>query len=102
MWCFVIGLMIEDIDTNMFLFTFPRQHHKDRILASRPWNFKGFHMVLRHWPPELSINEIALNYSAFWIQIHGLLMDMLTNKNAERIGEVLGIYYKLIKLLYLE
>ncbi|XP_035545856.1 uncharacterized protein At4g02000-like [Juglans regia] len=89
-WCFVIGLIVEDIDTNMFMFTFPKQQDKDRILANSPWNFKGFHMVLSHCPPELSINEIALNFSVFWIQIHGLPMDMPTNKNAERIGQVFG------------
>lgn len=60
------------------------------MLENRPWNFKGFHMVLRQWPPGLSINEIPLNLSIFWIQIHGLPLEMLARLNATRIGQVIG------------
>lgn len=47
-WSFVTGLVIDDIDTNTFLFIFPTQQEKERILENRSWNFKGFHMVLKN------------------------------------------------------
>lgn len=89
-WSFVLGLKIEDMELNTFLFTFPSQQDKKRVLVNRPWNFKGFHMVLKEWLPGLSIHEVQLNTSVFWVQVHGLPLEMLTNQNAEHIGKVLG------------
>lgn len=47
-------------------------------------------MVLKTWPLGLSIQEVRLNTSIFWVQVHGLPLEMLTNQNVERIGNVLG------------
>lgn len=54
-WSFILDFIIEDIYINTFLFTFPTQQDKERVLANRPWHFKGLHMVLSHWPPGFSI-----------------------------------------------
>ncbi|KAF5477689.1 hypothetical protein F2P56_004306 [Juglans regia] len=89
-WSFVPHLSIEDVGENTFLFTFASHQEKHRVLDNRPWNFKGFHMVLRQWPPGLSIHDIPLHMSIFWIQVHGLPLEMLTKPNAAKIGQVLG------------
>lgn len=47
-------------------------------------------MAFKNYPPGLSIQELDLYKSAFWVQIHGLPREMLTINNAERIGKVLG------------
>lgn len=47
-------------------------------------------MVLKEWLPGLNLQEIDLIHSAFWIQIHGLPLEMMTERNAEKIGKVLG------------
>ncbi|KAF5446422.1 hypothetical protein F2P56_032051, partial [Juglans regia] len=89
-WSFAPGLNIEDLGINTFLFTFSSSMEKNRIFQQRPWNFKGYHLVLKEWPPGLSIQEIDLTYSAFWIHICGLPLEMMTIENAIQIGKVLG------------
>lgn len=77
-WSFVPGLNIEDLGINTFLFSFPSPMDKNIIFHQRPWNFKGYHMVLKEWPPGLSLQEIDLSHSAFWIHIYGLPLEMMT------------------------
>ncbi|KAG7943781.1 hypothetical protein I3843_15G061100, partial [Carya illinoinensis] len=43
-------------------------------------------MMLREWPPGLSLQEVDLTYSTFWIQIHRLSLELITETNAEKIG----------------
>lgn len=85
-----MGLMIEDVETITFIFTFPTRQVKDRVFENKPWNFKGFHMVLKNWPPGLSIHEASLKTSIFSMQVHGLPLEMFTIPNAAKIGNILG------------
>ncbi|XP_040996158.1 uncharacterized protein At4g02000-like [Juglans microcarpa x Juglans regia] len=87
---FITGLTIEDLDQNTFLFTFPTTQDKNKIFSQRPWNFKGYHMILKEWLPRHSLQEVDLRYLAFWIQIHGLPLELVTQENAEKIGRVIG------------
>lgn len=89
-WSFVPGLIIEDLAPNTYLFTFPSLLDKNRVFFQHPWNFKGYHMILKQWPPGLNIQEIDLTHSAIWIQIYGLPLELMTNENAEKIRRVLG------------
>lgn len=89
-WNFVKSLSIEDIDWNTFLFTFPISSNEDRILSQSPWNFRGLHMVLQQWNPDLDLVEIDLDHTNFWLQVHGLSLELMTSLNAEKIGRVLG------------
>lgn len=47
-------------------------------------------MILKEWLPGQSLREINLWHSAFWVQIHGLPLEMTTQENAESIGKVMG------------
>lgn len=46
-------------------------------------------MVLREWPLGLSLQEVDLTYSAFWIQIYGLPLELMIETNVEKLGLVL-------------
>lgn len=85
----MIGLVIDNIDTNTFLFTFSAYQEKERVLANHLWNFKGFPTGLSTLASK-SIHELALNYPIFWVQIHGLPLEMLSKHNSKNIGLVLG------------
>lgn len=44
-------------------------------------------MILKEWQPGQSLKEFGLNHSAFWVQIHGCPLEMMTLKNANKIGK---------------
>lgn len=68
-WSFILGLHIEDLGPNTFPFTFPTSQDNDRVYNQRPWNFKGFHMILKEWLPGQSLQEIDLKFSAYWVEV---------------------------------
>lgn len=47
-------------------------------------------MLVRDWPTGLSLQEIDLKMSIFWVQIHGLPLEYMTTANAERRARKLG------------
>jgi len=47
-------------------------------------------LVVKPWPPELSIEEVDLSTCVFWLQVHGLPLQNLTAVNAIRIGKFIG------------
>ena len=52
------------------------------------------HMVLKKWTSGLILKELKLNFTMFWIQIHGLPPSMQSTQileaNAKIIGEKIG------------
>lgn len=45
-WHFVVGLEIEELEDNCFLFTFPSPTALTKVLDQSPWNVKGHMLVL--------------------------------------------------------
>ncbi|KAK9275710.1 hypothetical protein L1049_022978 [Liquidambar formosana] len=76
--------------TNTFLFVFSKADDRTRVLLTSPWSVFGFHLVLKEWPPSLTIEEIDFSFFAFWVQIHGLPLDRKIQSNASKIGAFLG------------
>lgn len=75
-------MKIEDVGPNRFLFTFTSLADKDRVLGQGPWNFKGFYMILREWNSQETIDEVDLSLVEFWVQIHGLPLEIVDEDNA--------------------
>jgi hypothetical protein len=55
-----------------------------------PWNIKGALLVVKPWPPKLSIEEVNFSTCVFWVQVHGLPLQNLTTVNAIKIGKFIG------------
>ncbi|KAJ1390976.1 Zinc finger, CCHC-type [Sesbania bispinosa] len=89
-WGAIDKVSISDIGPNKFLFHFTDEDLMKRIIREAPWNVLGNHLNIQPWNPELSIEEVSFNLSPFWIQIHGLPIEMMTVKNASSIGSKLG------------
>lgn len=60
------------------------------MLAQAPRNFKGFLMILKEWTMGSSIDKTDLSKVAFWVQIHGLLLEVFDVENAKLISRKLG------------
>ncbi|KAK2975202.1 hypothetical protein RJ640_022094 [Escallonia rubra] len=48
------------------------------------------HVVVRDWPPHLSMDEIDFSKSLFWVRISGLPPNLMTKSNPEKIGSKIG------------
>ena len=56
----------------------------------RPWSIRGGHLVLKHWNPSLTWQEIPFSTLTFWVQVHDLLDLWRSPTNLRRLGEKAG------------
>ncbi|OMP04828.1 Ribosomal protein S21 [Corchorus olitorius] len=54
------------------------------------WNVMGFCLILKKWEVEKSIVEIPFDKVQYWIQIHGLPLEMQNLNNLKKIGSNIG------------
>lgn len=97
-WKFAVHLRIEAMENSTYLFHFTRSRDRDKVLLMVPWNFKGHLLVLQHWSSALTIAEIDLTTSSFWIQLHGLPMAGMNQPTISAIGSSIGQLLELDKL----
>lgn len=84
------GLSIVDIATNTFIFNFPDAETPCRILVNAPWNILGQVLILKQWCPQVAIQEVEYSYTPYWIQIHGMPLELFSKENAGRAGSRIG------------
>ncbi|CAI9107648.1 OLC1v1007055C1 [Oldenlandia corymbosa var. corymbosa] len=75
---------------NTFVFCFQERQDWINVLLDSPWNIKGGLLILSIWSPGKIPDELDLSSSPFWVQIHGLPVDYLTEETALKIGKILG------------
>ena len=49
---------VSVVDKNVFMFYFKHEVDVRRVWDRRPWNFRGEHLILKKFRPELSLNEV--------------------------------------------
>ncbi|KAK3009855.1 hypothetical protein RJ639_012840 [Escallonia herrerae] len=59
------GMKIQPLEENCFCITFNHDWDRSRVLVSRPWSIMSSHLVVRDWPPDLTMKEIDFNFSPF-------------------------------------
>jgi hypothetical protein len=89
-WGFAKPFSMEVLEPNKYLFTVSQESIYQRILDLGPWNVKGSLLLLQPWSSKLAIDEVKLQYCAFWVQVHELPRQFMTTKNAIRIGKTIG------------
>ncbi|CAB4310432.1 unnamed protein product [Prunus armeniaca] len=62
----------------------------DQIINEGPWSVMRFCFNVQRWPSNMAIEELPLHKVAYWIQAHGIPLNLLTARNALEIGEKLG------------
>lgn len=98
-WKFAEDLHIYALENSTYLFYFSRSQDKASVLQLAPWNFNGYHLLLQHWSPKLSIAEVNLSMATFWIQLHSLLMVGMNKTNICAIGASIGTLVDMDPLL---
>lgn len=64
------------------------------IFERRPWSFNGVHMNLKHWNPNIHFQRVKFDTSTFHLQIHGLPLSLLNEKNARLIGSKVRLVHE--------
>ncbi|KAK2972614.1 hypothetical protein RJ640_029233 [Escallonia rubra] len=84
------GMKIQPHSDNTYSFSFKHEWDRKRVLDSRPWSVMSSHLVVRDWPPHLTLEELDFSHSPFWVRISGLPPNMMSKANAEKLGSKLG------------
>nr|XP_023898835.1 uncharacterized protein LOC112010714 [Quercus suber] len=81
---------IREAQDHVLLFVFEHENDAKRVLASEPWVFDK-HLVLFKWF-DFSVHARNMRFTTtkFWVQLHGLPMNMMVPDTAIEIGETLG------------
>jgi hypothetical protein len=74
----------------MFVFTFKNLEELNRVLDYSPWNIKGSPLFLKRWFEEDAIEDLDFAKAAYWVQVHNLPLELMTDDNARNIGGSLG------------
>ena len=89
-WFFATPFSFVVLGPNLFLFKFSKKEYVSRILKT-VWNVNRFLLSIQVWSPTATLGDLSLLVVPFWIQIHGLLLQKMTIKNAIAIGKGLGL-----------
>ncbi|KAJ1405016.1 Zinc knuckle CX2CX4HX4C [Sesbania bispinosa] len=89
-WNLGEDLNIVDLGPNVYMFNFSRVKDAKRILEEGPWFIMGNLLNIQNWIPEVSVFEVNYDYVLFWVQFHGLPLDLMSTTNAGKIGKILG------------
>ncbi|KAJ1394729.1 hypothetical protein SESBI_33979 [Sesbania bispinosa] len=75
---------------NLLLFTFQDKKEVLEVIKKGPWFVMGHILSLQSWVPQASVYELNFNKVSFWVQLHGLPLDMMNTKNAAKIVNCIG------------
>ncbi|KAF7812948.1 TMV resistance protein N-like [Senna tora] len=89
-WNILKGLIISETSSNIFLFTFDEEEECARILREGPWAILGCILNVKAWIPDTLILDIALSCCLFWVQFHGLPLEVFSDKNVVKLGKLVG------------
>jgi hypothetical protein len=66
-WNTIKDVEVSVVDKNVFMFYFKHEVDVRRVWDRRPWNFKGEHLILKKFRPELSLNEVDFTEIDVWV-----------------------------------
>ena len=90
LWRAKKGFKIQKIGDHEMLFSFDTKEEVDRILNSEPWSFNKHLVVMQRYDYDLPLEDIKLERTNFWVQVHGLPIKFMTIAVAEKICGVVG------------
>ncbi|XVF29133.1 hypothetical protein REPUB_Repub15cG0093300 [Reevesia pubescens] len=64
------------------------EKEKRRVMAQSPWSVMNYHMILKEWPSEATVEEIDFSTTEMWLQIHNVPLAYLTISNVDKIAMV--------------
>jgi hypothetical protein len=90
LWGVTRGITIKQIGENLFVFQFPNEHERSRVMNGSPWLFENHLLALTEFDGSCLATQIQFNRCCFWVQLHGVPLYFMTKTTGERVGGTLG------------
>lgn len=90
LWRSKNGFRVLHLGDHRVLFVFDNKMEANKVLQSEPWTFDKNLVVMESYDANSSVDELKLDRTSFWVQVHGLSIKFMNVKAAEKICEVLG------------
>ena len=90
LWRSKNGFKVRNVGDHKFLFVFDNKEEADKGIHSEPWTFDKHLIVMERYDTSLSLDDLTLDKTTFWVQVHGLPIKFMNAKAAEKICDVLG------------
>ena len=90
LWRSKNGFRVGHLGDHRVLFVFDKKMEVDKVLQSEPWTFDKHLVVMERYDTNSSIDELKLDRTSFWVQVHSLPIKFMNVRAAEKICEVLG------------
>ena len=72
------------------VFVFEDECDLDKVIVHKPWTYNKHLVVFERVVDNVPISALSFRFSAFWIQIHDLLIHCLNSVTRDTIGRSLG------------
>ncbi|XVE86659.1 hypothetical protein DITRI_Ditri18aG0052300 [Diplodiscus trichospermus] len=86
---------IKEVGLKKYMLSFKDRKSMEEALENGPWSVMGVSFNLKRWGLDQAIQEVDFSKMAIWIHVHKLPLEMLTQKNEEKIGGILGELVKI-------
>ena len=90
MWASSGGLLVKEIDDNLFMAVFNSKDDMEHIFVLGPWTFDKKLIQMVRFVGDLQPTAVKFTHSAFWIRIVNLPIKSMTREVGEDIGAVVG------------
>ncbi|XVF15348.1 hypothetical protein REPUB_Repub09cG0144300 [Reevesia pubescens] len=74
---------------------FISEREMQHAIDEEPWSIMDFCFNLKRWSEACVVEDVRFDTVCYWIQVHNLPLEILTNENAERIWGKLGPVIKM-------
>jgi hypothetical protein len=90
MWAPTGGLLIRNIEDNLFLAVFTSQNDMDRVFVQSPWTFDKKLIQIVRFEGNLQLTAVQFTHAAFWICVINLPIKYMSAEVGEDIGAIIG------------
>lgn len=91
LWRAENGFTVSNEGEHRVLFVFDNEADVDRILSSEPWSFDKSLVVLQKYDRLTPLDDLPLDKTSFWVQVHSIPIGFRTKSIAEDICSPIGI-----------
>ena len=96
-WRIGSDLRIVEVGNDILQFKFCLKHHLEWVEKNGPWNFDNNLMLLCRWRKGLTIANITFSHTPFWVQVWGVLFELMTKETGRDIGNKMGNFVEMDK-----
>ena len=90
LWKSKRSFQVRDVGNHIMIFVFESEIDVEKVLMNEPWTFDKHLVLFKRYVSGLPIRQIQFTSIPFWLQLHGLPIDHLTEENAILIGNTVG------------